>query len=234
MTTLLNIPNKLKSHFTLTVDKNNTWLNWLNEELSYINGAVYLNTVKPVLNKQTLKEILFGNNDSSTSVCKIIVKGEPFIASQYNNVITTLNDTIISPTVTSLSNGIQLELNNTYNGTVRVNIPPYNGSSNIYTGFITEFKVRNQTVTISNWNQTNNNVSFDVVVTNPVNNQSVNAYRLDRNYAERGTFFSNLNNNGMASFTIGLNEDITYIRVRLEPVKYNNIFYMGNEMTREI
>ena len=251
--TTIDLISKLTDNnlFTLTTDKIDKWFEWLENETNYINGNVYLNTNKPVFHKQKYKQLIFDNAPTNKVECQVIITGDNFVQDQISQVqsdgttgmVYTENITgglsNLTSTVTLLTGtkGLSVKFANTSNSTYTLRIPPYIKYENnnpiptdVYTGCIVTFTTKKQTLTLSNWSKNGNNISFHLTVGTPVENQSVIVENIDRNNNINATESSSLVN-GACDFSFSIADDVEKLRILLKPIKKDNIWYLGKELT---
>ena len=94
MTVLTDLIEDLVPFFTLKFRKDEVWKGYLNSELKYINGGVYLHAPTPSYHTQELDNVSFEAYDEDHVECRVFL-GDYVSSKQAMNTIVTLQDSPI-------------------------------------------------------------------------------------------------------------------------------------------
>lgn len=235
MTLFINVKNKLKKYFTLRDEKDAVWFNYLKSEVDYVNGEVHIHHTASVYHpQQTPKTVSYSLGGTNETFCELRVANDSFHEDQITQATAYLGNSLISVHNKSVDNGIAVGFDNTYEGLLKIKVPPVNVGNDIYTGLEYQEQIRSQGLTLTNYNVSNDKVSVTVETQGSFANQQVRCATLYRNGKIDNSKTVTLQNN---QSTVSINDvpigstDKGFM-VELLPFKKNNIIYTGKKITQ--
>ena len=235
MTLFINIKNKLKKYFILRDEKDAVWSNYLKSEMKYVNGEIHFHHTASIYHsQQTPKTVAYTLGGTNETFCELRVKNDSFHEDQINQATAHLDNELISIHNKSVDNGIAVGFDNTYEGLLKIKVPPVNVGNDIYTGLEYQQEIRGQGLSLTSYNHSNNMVSVVVETQNAFVNQQVRCATLYRNGKIDNSKTVTLQNNQSAVSIddVPVGSTDKGFMVELLPFKKNNIVYTGKKITQ--
>lgn len=234
MTLLFNIPEKLKEYFTLITEKNDKWLEYLDSEMGYHNGSLFVGDDKLHFHIQELKSFVLEISNENYLNCLIYIKGDNITDYQLSHTNVSVDGANINVPSSIISTedlkGLKLRLECTINGLFEVDIPEDSGTE-LYSGLNVQKQFYSQNMTVTSNNiLTENNTSYlelEVNIPNPIASQSLS---LSTYYASGGLQHTSnliLSNNESNTIRVKLTDKSVKWKLELSPYVVSQKVYVG-------
>lgn len=231
MTLLFNIPEKLKEYFTLITEKNDKWLQYLDSEMKYYNGILYVGDDMLLLNIQELDNFVVEISNENYLNCLIYIKGDNITNSQLTNTIISIDGANINVPSSIISTdglrGLKLRLDSSISGLLEVDIP----KDGVLTGLNVQKQFYSQNMSITSNNiLTEDNTSYlelEVNIPNPIASQSLS---LSTYYASGGLQHTSnliLSKSESNTIRVKLTDKSVKWKLELSPHIVNQKVYVG-------